>query len=67
MIKKVIAYNHTALTVKEYASISLPPDSNIVNSIKAESPDSEIQWSHNGIFIQSNHHNLEIKDYEIST
>ncbi|XP_018051270.1 PREDICTED: uncharacterized protein LOC108689142 [Atta colombica] len=64
LIKKVIAYNHTALTVKEYASVSLHSDSNIVNTIRIESPNSEIQWSHNGIFIQNNHHR-EIKDYEI--
>ncbi|EGI64248.1 Plasminogen [Acromyrmex echinatior] len=64
LIKKVIAYNHTAFTVKEYASVSLPSDSNIVNTIRIESPNSEIQWSHNGIFIQNNHRR-EIKDYEI--
>lgn len=51
--------------MKEYSSISLPSDFNIVNSIRAESPDSEIQWSHNGIFIQNNHHKLEVTDYEI--
>ncbi|XP_018359123.1 PREDICTED: uncharacterized protein LOC108758601 isoform X6 [Trachymyrmex cornetzi] len=65
LIKKVIAYNHTAFIVKEYASVSLPSDSNIVNIIRIESPNSEIQWSHNGIFIQNNHHRREIKDYEI--
>lgn len=58
--------NHTALIVKEYESVSLPSDSNIVNSIRAESPDSEIQWSHNGIFLQNEQHRLEIKNYEIS-
>lgn len=58
--------NHTALTVKEYESVSLPSDSNIVNSIRAESPDSEIQWSHNGIFVQNEQQRLEVKNYEIS-
>lgn len=58
--------NHTALTVKEDESISLSSDSNIINAIRAESPDSEIQWSHNGIFLQDEQHRLEIKNYEIS-
>ncbi|XP_011865894.1 PREDICTED: uncharacterized protein LOC105560957 isoform X2 [Vollenhovia emeryi] len=65
LIKRVIAHNHSALIVQEYAPISLRSDSNIINSIKAESPDSEIQWSHNGIFIQNNHR-LEVKNYEIA-
>ncbi|XP_029663491.1 uncharacterized protein LOC115235691 [Formica exsecta] len=65
LIKREITQNHTALTVKEYESVSLPSDSNIVNSIRTESPDSEIQWSHNGIFVQDEQHRLEIKNYEI--
>ncbi|KAL0116972.1 hypothetical protein PUN28_010087 [Cardiocondyla obscurior] len=64
LIKRIIAHNHTALTVKEYSSISLPSDLIIVNFIRAESPDSEIQWSRNGIFIQ-NSDRLEVKEYEI--
>jgi len=66
-IKRLIAHNYTTHIVKEYASISLSPDFNIVNSIRVESPNSEIQWSHNGIFIQNNHHRLEIKNYKIGT
>ncbi|EZA48990.1 Hepatocyte growth factor-like protein, partial [Ooceraea biroi] len=67
LIKRGIAQNYTSLTVKEHESVSLPSDSNIVNSIRAESPDSEIQWSHNGIFLQNEQHRLEIKDYKIGT
>ncbi|XP_025262426.1 uncharacterized protein LOC112637275 [Camponotus floridanus] len=65
LIKKGMTQNHTALIVKEYESVSLPSDSNIINSIRVESPDSEIQWSHNGIFLQNEQHRLEIKNYEI--
>ncbi|XP_012217839.1 uncharacterized protein [Linepithema humile] len=64
-IKRGIAQNYTALTVKEHESITLPAAPSIVNSIITESPDSEIQWSHNGIFLQNEQHKLEIKNYEI--
>jgi len=57
--------NYTSLTVKENEPISLLPDSDIVNSIIAASPDLEIQWSHNGIFLQDEENRLEIKNYEI--
>lgn len=66
LIKKGMTQNYTALIVKEYESVSLPSDSNIINSIRVESPDSEIQWSHNGIFLQNEQYRLEIKNYEIS-
>ncbi|XP_039305190.1 uncharacterized protein LOC105195293, partial [Solenopsis invicta] len=65
LVKRVIASNHTALTVKEHESISFPLNSDIVNSIKIESPDSEIHWSHNGIFIPNNRQRLQIKNYEV--
>ncbi|XP_032670210.1 uncharacterized protein LOC116843687 [Odontomachus brunneus] len=65
LIKRRIAQDHTALTVQEGELISLPSDSSIVNAIRTESPDSEIQWSHNGIFLQEEERRLEIKDYEI--
>lgn len=67
LIKRKIAQNYTAFTVNEGESISLPSDSNIVSAVKTESPNSEIQWSHNGIFLQEEERRLEIKDYEIST
>lgn len=66
-IKRAIAQNHTALTVQEGEPISLLSDSDIVNAVRAESPDSEIQWSHNGIFVQEEERRLEIKDYAIGT
>lgn len=66
LIKRRITQNYTALTVQEGEPISLLSDSNIVNAVRAESPDSEIQWSHNGIFLLEEERRLEIKDYEIS-
>ncbi|EFN79889.1 Plasminogen [Harpegnathos saltator] len=65
LIKRAIAQNYTALTVHEDEPISLPSDLNIVSAVRTESPDSEVQWSHNGIFLQEEEHRLEIKDYEI--
>lgn len=65
LIKRDIARNHTALVVNEYESILLLSNPNIVNSIKIESPSSEIQWSHNGMFLQEQPHRLKIQDYNI--
>ncbi|CAG5083327.1 Similar to Sspo: SCO-spondin (Mus musculus), partial [Cotesia congregata] len=42
--------SHLALVVKEGQPVTIPCDSDIVAKVEKESPRSEIQWSHDGIF-----------------
>nr|XP_031848128.1 uncharacterized protein LOC116433783 [Nomia melanderi] len=65
LINRRIRTNNTALTVKEFHSVTITSDSDIVEMIGKESPRSELQWSLNGIFVQEETGRVELRDYNI--
>lgn len=64
LIQRRIKRNHTSLIVKEYGTVVIPSDYDIIQLISNTSIDLEIQWSHNGIFIKENNR-IRIKDFNI--
>nr|XP_011310440.1 PREDICTED: uncharacterized protein LOC105270904 [Fopius arisanus] len=65
MIKRRARRNHTSLVINEGQGIVITADSDVIDAITRESPDSEINWSHNGIFIHPDERRVQIIDHDI--
>ncbi|XP_033330856.2 uncharacterized protein LOC117222927 isoform X1 [Megalopta genalis] len=65
LINRRIRANNTALTVKEFHSVTIMSDEDIIELIGKESPHSELQWSLNGIFVQEETDRVELKNDNI--
>ncbi|CAD6241615.1 GSCOCG00009307001-RA-CDS, partial [Cotesia congregata] len=57
--------SHLALVVKEGQPVTIPCDSDIVAKVEKESPRSEIQWSHDGIFVDADDHRIILDNCSI--
>nr|XP_050849219.1 uncharacterized protein LOC127063448 isoform X3 [Vespula vulgaris] len=64
LIQRRIKRNHTSLIIKEYGTVVILSDHDIIQLISNTSVDLEIQWSHNGIFIKENNR-IKIKDFNV--
>ncbi|KAG7188930.1 hypothetical protein KM043_008531 [Ampulex compressa] len=64
-IRRRIRRNYTALAVREGNSVLIPSYSDIVDAVRRESPDSKIQWSHNGVFVWPKRGRIEIENFDI--
>ena len=66
LIKRRIRQNHTSLIVKEGDSVTISPDIDVVNRISTESPDSDMRWSLNGIFVEEEKNRIRLRNHNIS-
>ncbi|XP_015186300.1 PREDICTED: uncharacterized protein LOC107071648 [Polistes dominula] len=64
LIQRRIRRKHTSLIVKEYGTIVIQSDRDIIQLISNISIDPEIQWSHNGIFIKESDR-IKIKEFNV--
>ncbi|XP_063983190.1 uncharacterized protein LOC135165643 [Diachasmimorpha longicaudata] len=65
LIKRRSRRNHTSIIVREGQSIVIPSDSDVIEIITRESPDSDINWSHNGIFLKPDEERVQLVDHDI--
>ncbi|KAK0089426.1 hypothetical protein PV325_007379 [Microctonus aethiopoides] len=65
IIKQKIMKVNTALTLEEGQATIITSDNDTISRVIHDSPDSEIKWAHNGIFMMSANNRIIIERYNI--
>lgn len=65
IIKQKIMKVNTALTLEEGQATIITSDNDTISRVIHDSPDSEIKWAHNGIFMMPANNRIIIERYNI--